>query len=519
MMPVPLPSTFWQLVVELVEADPDSVVLADDYGRSLTRAALRDEAEKAAAALARRGVGAGTVVSWQLPTTLEALVLLVALARLGATQNPIIPILRHREVGFITSQVGTQVFVSAGTWRGFDYTAMVREVSADQPLDVVEIDLDGLASATALRLPIDDASSLPAAPTHDAVRWLYYSSGTTASPKGARHTDTSIMSGSFGMLAGIGFNARDTYPVAWPVSHIGGSTMLTTSLISGMRMVLFDTFDAATTPERMAAHRPTMLGTAVPFFRAFIDAQHRHGSTPLFPDLRAGAFGGAPLPAEIHVEMRETFGVNLIGSWGLTEFPISTSAYADDPISVLETTVGRLSPGVSLRVVGADGLDVEPGDEGELRLKGPQCCRGYVDAALDADGFDAEGWFRTGDLGCIGDDGNVRITGRLKDIVIRNAENISVLEIEELLFRHAAVADASVLGLPDTRTGERVCAVVVLRPGCALTLLDLRAHCETEGLARQKCPEQLEIVDELPRNPMGKVVKPQLRQRFANVGP
>jgi acyl-CoA synthetase (AMP-forming)/AMP-acid ligase II len=514
MMPVSLPRTFWQLVVDRAEADPDSVIVADDYGRTLTRAQLRDEAERVAAAMARRGVGAGTVVSWQLPTTIEALVLLVALARLGATQNPIIPILRHREVGFITGQVGTQVFVSPGTWRGFDYTAMVREVSADRPLDVVEVDLEALGGTTGLRLPTGDPTTLPAAPTDDGVRWLYYSSGTTASPKGARHTDSSIMSGSFGMLAGVGFSERDVYPIAWPVSHIGGSTMLTTSIISGYRMVLFDTFDMATSPERMAAHRPTLVGTAVPFFRAFMDAQRRHGSTPLFPELRAGAFGGAPLPAEIHVEMRESFGVNLIGSWGLTEFPISTSAFANDPTDILESTVGRLSPGVSARVVNAEGREVAPGEEGELRLKGPQSCQGYVDAALDTDGFDEDGWFRTGDLGWIGDDGNVRITGRLKDIVIRNAENISVLEIEEMLFRHPSVGDASVLGLPDARTGERVCAVVVLRPGCTLSLHDLRAHCESEGLARQKCPEQLEIVDELPRNPMGKVVKPELRQRF-----
>lgn len=514
MNPVSFPTTFWQHLLERAHLDPDGVILADDYGRALTRATLRDEAEKAAAALARRGVGAGTVVSWQLPTTLEALVLMVAVTRLGAIQNPIIPILRHREVGFITRQVATQHFVVPGTWRGFDYTAMVHDACAGQSVDVIEIDLVGLADGAGFRLPVDDPSRLPPAPTDDAVRWLYYSSGTTAAPKGARHTDASIMSASMGMLAGVGFNAHDVYPIAWPVSHIGGSTMLTTAIVSGFRMVLFDSFDATTSPERMAAHRPTLLGTAVPFFRAFLDAQHRHGSAPLFPQLRAGAFGGAPLPPEIHVEMRETFGVNLIGSWGLTEFPISTAAYADDPNDVLESTVGRLSPGVSLRVVGPDERDVAPGGEGELRLKGPQCCQGYVDTDLDADGFDAGGWFRTGDLGCIGADGNVRITGRLKDIVIRNAENISVLEIEDTLFRHPAVADVSVLGLPDARTGERVCAVVVLRPAATLTLQDLRAYCEAEGLARQKCPEQLEIVDELPRNPMGKVVKPQLRQRF-----
>ena len=514
MMPVELPRTFWQLVVDHARIDPDQVILSDDYGRRLTRATLRDEAERAAAALAARGVEAGTIVSWQLPTTLEALVLLVGLARLGAVQNPIIPILRHREVGFITQQVGTSVFIGPGTWRGFDHSAMVRDVAGGD-VELIEVHLADLGRDASLRLPVADPSSLPPPPVDDAVRWLYYSSGTTADPKGARHTDQSIMSASFGMLAGVAFDARDVYPVAWPVSHIGGSTMLATAIVSGARLVLFDSFDAATSPERMATHKPTLLGTAVPFFRAFLDAQHRHGARPLFPELRAGAFGGAPLPAEIHIEMRETFGVNLIGSWGLTEFPISTSAYADDRPGVLEATVGRLSPGVSMRVVGTDETELPVGTEGELRLKGPQCCVGYVDSKLDADGFDTDGWFRTGDLGSIDRDGNVRITGRLKDIVIRNAENISVLEVEELMFRHPAVADASVLGLPDARTGERVCAVVVLRPGASLDLAALRAHCEAEGLAKQKCPEQLEIVDELPRNPMGKVVKPELRKRFA----
>jgi acyl-CoA synthetase (AMP-forming)/AMP-acid ligase II len=507
--------TFWALVEDAAAAQPDAWVVTDDHGRGLTRADLVAQAEVAAAGLVAHGVGPGTVVSWQLPSTIEALVLLVACARIGAVQNPLIPVLREREVGFIAAQVGTQVLIVPTTWRGFDHAAMARSIGVDT---VVELDLTHLDDGRPLRLPAGDPSTLPPPPADaDEVRWVYYSSGTTAQPKGARHTDRTIIASSAALLTGVGFTTGDVYPIAWPVAHIGGAAVLTTSLLGGMQLVLFDTFDPVETPVRMAAHAPTLVGTAVPFFRAFLDAQARLDE-PLLPALRAGAFGGAPVPAEIHHEMRAAFGVSLVGSWGLTEFPNAASAMPDDDLPVLLHTVGRAGPGVEVRVVATDddgrprvcGVD----EEGELRLKGPQCCKGYVDAALDVDGFDDEGWFRTGDLGTVDRDGNVRITGRLKDIVIRNAENISVVEIEELLFRHPSVADAAVLGVPDPRTGERVCAVVALRPGATLTLADLRDHCRAEGLSLHKCPEQLEVLDELPHNAMGKVLKQDIRARL-----
>jgi acyl-CoA synthetase (AMP-forming)/AMP-acid ligase II len=521
-------STFWALVEHAARARPDAVTVSDDHGRMLTRSSLVAQSEAVAAALAARGVGPGTRVSWQLPTTVEAVVLLVALARLGALQNPLVPLLREREVGFITGQVRTQLLIVPTVWRGFDHAAMARSIAADRGHDVIELDFGDLDRAPGLRLPVGDASTLPPPPSSgDEVRWIYYSSGTTAEPKGARHTDTSIMASSRALLAGVGFGDGDVYPIAWPVSHIGGASMLTTSLIGGVQLVLFDTFDPATTPVRMAAHAPTLVGTAVPFFRAFLDAQHRSGDEPLLPALRAGAFGGAPVPAEIHHEMRAAFGVPLVGSWGLTEFPNATSAATDDELSICVATVGRAGPGVTVRAVrqvgagevgagevGAGEVECGIGEEGELRLRGAQCFQGYVDSSLDAAAFDADGWFRTGDLGCIDAAGNVRITGRLKDIIIRNAENISVVEIEELLFRHPSVADAAVLGLPDPRTGERVCAVVALRPGAALDLAALRDHCRAEGLSVQKCPEQLDVVDELPHNAMGKVLKQELRTRL-----
>jgi len=510
-----LPSTFWELIVQAADEQPDAAVVSDDHGRSLTRIQLRDAAEATAAALSDRGVRADTVVSWQLPTTIEAAVLLIALARIGAVQNPLIPILREREVSFITKQVGTELLIVPEEWRGFAHGAMARGLATSGEFRVMEIDLHELNSPGlrhGLSLPSRDPNSSPRspAPSTDGPRWIYYSSGTTADPKGARHTDTSIMSSANALLELMGFGEHDVYPIPWPITHIGGASVLASSIRGGVHLVLFEAFDPAETPRRMALYAPTALGTAVPFFRAYLDAARANNDAARFPALRFGTFGGAPVPTEIHHEMRAAFGVPLIGSWGLTEFPNATSAAPSDSVEILTTSVGRPASGVSVRAVDAQGDVCAAGREGELLLRGPQCFSGYVDPTLDDASFDG-GWFRTGDLGTIDVAGNVRITGRLKDIIIRNAENISVVEVEEMLYRHPAVADAAVLGLPDERTGERVVAVVVLQEGSEVELKDIREHCVLEGLAVQKCPEQLEIVDALPRNAMGKVLKQDLR--------
>jgi cyclohexanecarboxylate-CoA ligase len=514
------PPTLWALLRESADAFPEAPVVADDYGRALTRPELLEAAEAVAAGLVGTGISRGSVVSWQLPTVVESLVLLVALARLDVVQNPLIPVLRAREVGFITHQVGTSVLVVPRSWRGFDHGAMARELAEDGGFSVVELDLGTDPSPGELRLPTGDPGSLPVEPLTrpegDGVRWVYYSSGTTGDPKGARHTDASVMASGSGMIVNNGFGATDVYPIAWPLTHIGAGTMLTTALRAGTELVLFDTFDRDATPLRMAAFGPTWLGTAVPFFRAFIDAQATQGpEEALFPRATRATFGGAPLPYALHDELREVLGIPaVLGSWGLTEFPIATATRPDDPPEVLRRSVGRPSPGVSVRVGEADGSGVSANGEGELHLRGPQRLVGYVDAGLDAGAIDDGGWFRTGDLGSIDDHGNVSITGRVKDIIIRNAENISALEVEEVIRLHPAVADVAVIGLPDPRTGERACAVVVLRPDAALDLGDLTELCAAHDLARYKHPERLELVDALPRDGMGKVRKQELQGRF-----
>ena len=506
--------TYWGLVEAAAQKHPDRVVLLDDYGRSLTNSQLHDAAERTAAALADRAVTGGTVVTWQLPTTLETMVVMVALTRLGAVQNPVLPIWRKSEINFVTKQLGTEVFVVPGMWRGFDHVALAEELAAERSMRIVVVDHAAPITGE-LRLPSGDPASLPSPPTtYEDTRWVYYSSGTTAAPKGIQHCDRSVIAGSAGVVGMFGASNSDINPIAFPVSHIGGAAMLAASLLTGMRLVLFDNFDPVSTPKAVAAHRPTMLGSATPFFVAYMAAQREHGEEPLFPDLRGCVGGGAPITPELGRQVRETLSVSgIANSWGLTEFPVVTSPPPDGDPEVLDHTVGLPVPGVSIRVVDDNECEVGVGEEGELRLKGPQCFLGYVDASLDADAFDAEGWFRSGDRGRIDADGNVAITGRVKDAIIRSAENISALEIEGILASHPAVDDVAVIGVPDPRTGERVCAVVVASSD--VTLSDLAKHCQDLGLSKHKSPERLEVVGELPRNLTGKVLKNELRARFA----
>jgi acyl-CoA synthetase (AMP-forming)/AMP-acid ligase II len=485
------PATFWDLLRRAARDRPDGVVLTDDRGGALTTSALAEQAELAAAGLLGHGLAPGDVLSWQLPTSLEAAVLTAACARLGVVQNPVIPLLRHREVGFILRQVGAATMITPTTWRGFDHAAMARSLG----VNVIALDLTDRAG-TAVRLPSGDVTRLPPPPAAgDECRWIYYSSGTTADPKGARHTDRSVMASSHGVVDGLGMRAGDRYPIAWPITHIGGIAMLTAALRTGGTLALFSSFDPVVTAGRMAELDPTILGSATPFFHAYLAAQRAHGDRPLYPRLRACVAGGAPTPPEVNRQVAALLGVRgIVGSWGLTEFPVATSETPDDP--AVGTTVGHPMAGVRVRVV-----------DGELRLRGPQCFLGYVDEALDAEAFDDGGWFRTGDLGFVDADGRVHVEGRRKDVIIRNAENISALEVENVLLRHPAIEDVAVVGVPDARTGERVCAVVVPRAGTEITLAELTVHCREQGLARYKCPERLELLDELPRSPMGKVVK------------
>jgi cyclohexanecarboxylate-CoA ligase len=508
--------SLWELLDKRVEATPDAVMAVDEHGRSLTFAEYKAEAERAAAGLYRLGIHSGDVVSWQLPTWLESLTLVAALSRLGAIQNPMLPIYRQREVGFITKQAGSRLLIVPGTWRAFDYEEMAREIAGGQPGLEILVANRALPQGDPTQLPPvpvppDDPSDLP-------IRFYYYTSGTTADPKGAQHTDATIKAAAIGMCERLEVVESDRIGCVFPFTHIAGAVYIFSALAFGCTMIVVEGFDAEATPPVLAREGVTLAGAGTPFHMAYLAYQRNHPeAAPLFPHARAYIGGGAPKPPQLHYDIKNEMGtVGIVSGYGMTEAPIVTMASVRDSDEVLATTEGAPVTGVDFITVKLDETRSAVGEEGEVRLKAPMVMRGYVDSSLDGEAFDANGYFRTGDLAVIDEQGNVRITGRVKDIIIRNMENISAKELEDNLFAHPKVADVAVIGLPDDRTGERACAVVVPSDASDPPSLDeLCAYLVDRGLMKQKLPEQLEIIDALPRNPTGKIVKFELRDRYA----
>ena len=504
--------SLWELIERRAEETPNATTAVDERGRALTFQRLKDEAERAAAGLRELGIREGSVVSWQLPTWNASLVLVAALARLGAIQNPILPIYRERELGFILKQAGTRLFVVPSEFRGVDFAEMARGLAKGiDGLDVLVCDRE---------LPQGDPSTLPAPPEagdEAPVRWFFYTSGTTAEPKGAQHTDLTIMAAARGMAERLALVPGDRSALVFPFTHIGGIIWMFTSLLVGLTNLLDQAFDPEGTTEFLQREDVTLAGSGTTFHLAYLKAQRVDPAKPLFPHVRCCPGGGAPKPPQLHYDVKkELGGVGIVSGYGLTESPILTMASVGDDDEALANTEGSPTPGVDLRVVKLEGGVAKAGEEGEIRAKAPQLMKGYLDSGLDAAAFDEDGYFRTGDLGRQDGAGNVTITGRLKDVIIRKGENISAKEVEDLLFIHGAVGDVAVIGLPDPELGEYACAVVAVADGAEPPTLDaLTAFLDEQGLSKRKFPERLEVVDALPRNPAGKIVKNELRERFA----
>lgn len=504
--------SIWELIEKRAAASPEALFAVDEDDRRLSFAGYLDACLRCAAGLSELGVGRGGHVSWVLPTCLEAMVLAGALSRLGARQNPILPIYRHREVGFITKQSRASLLVVPRVFRGYDYEEMAHALAAEQPgLEVW---------ATDRVLPDGNAAALPARPaTGDEPTWLFYTSGTTADPKGALHTDTTLMAFATGLVQLLELREDDRIAMVFPFTHVGGAGWLLAGLMSGAAQIAIAVFDPENSPAVLARHGVTQATAGTAFHQAYLEAQRRQGRSPLFPAVRAFPGGGAPKPPQLHIDLRnEIGGVGIVSGYGLTECPIATMNGVRDPDDKLAHTEGRRNPEtMKIAVVRTDGEPAGPDKEGEIRVRGPQLFRGYLDSTLDTDAFDDEGFFRTGDLGRLDADGFLTITGRLKDVIIRNGENISAKEIEDLLYRHPKVADVAVVGLPDARTGERCCAVVACRDEAdPLEFDEMADFLRKENLMIQKIPEQLERLTPLPRNPTGKILKHELRARFGS---
>lgn len=495
--------TLWDLVSRRADLTPDRPVLLQD-DRALSFGELRNRAERVAAGLHDLGVRPGTVVAWQLPTRIETALLSFALARLGAVQTPVIPFYRDREVAFALRESKAEYFAVPGEWRGYDHTEMARRLGAKGIIEAYD------------RLPDGAPSVLPPPPAEGtSVRWIYWTSGTTSSPKGVLHTDRSLIAGGSCLAHALRPSASDIGSIAFPYAHIGGPDYMVMLLLYGFPAVMFEQFALPDALEGYRRHGVTMAGGSTAFYSMFLAEQRKQPGVPVIPSLRLLAGGGAPKPPEVYHAVVREMGVQLTHGYGMTEVPMITMGAPDDSVDNLATTEGRPPEEMEIRIV-----------DGEVRLKGEAVCRGYLDPSQTAEAFDEEGFLRTGDLGRLTDTGHLVLTGRLKDVIIRKGENISAKEIEDLLHRHPGVGDVAVIGLPDAERGELVCAVVEAaeQPSGAsgasgaeeLTLDAVTSYLRAEGLSTHKLPERLEVVDALPRGEtLRKVLKYKLRERFS----
>jgi cyclohexanecarboxylate-CoA ligase len=507
--------TIWDLVARRADATPDHPMLIGSDDETLTFGAFRHRVERVAAGLAAAGVQSGSVVSWQLPTRIDTVVLSLALSRLGAVQNPIIHLYREREVGFAVRQTGASLLVIPATWRGTDFAAIAERALADNPSppQILVID-DGL--------PEGDPASLPpapegAAPEDAPIRWIYYTSGSTADPKGVQHTDQTLIAGGWGLAKALQMSPADVGSIAFPFAHIAGPDYLVTMLSLGFPAVLVDAFSAPDVLPLFRRHGVTMVGGSTAFYVAYLAEQRKDPSTPILPTLRLMSGGGAAKPPGVHFEVRDEIGGRgVVHGYGMTEVPMIAQGSPSDSDEQLAHTDGKPVEGAEVRIVTLDGRVAGPDEEGEVRVRGPMVFHGYTDPALTADAFDQDGFFRTGDLGVLRADGHVALTGRLKDVIVRKGENISAKEIEDLLYTHAKVIEVSVVGIPDATRGEMVCAVVQLADGVeGLDLSEVVAFCREAGLMTQKIPERVEVRTDWPRAGTGKIVKKALRDEYA----
>jgi acyl-CoA synthetase (AMP-forming)/AMP-acid ligase II len=497
-------------------ADVPLTFVAGDSVRSLAVGEIHDRALRLAASLQRLGVRAGDAVAVQLTNRLECVAAYQAVLLCGAVLVPIVHIYGVSEVTFILDQSHAKVLIMPERHGSIMYRERLQELSMIDSLQhVVMLDAEpGEGYCAWSQLDAPGAQYRRPAADADGVCLLLYTSGTTSAPKGVQHSHNTVLAEQKTMPSLLAGKPDDVSLVTFPPGHIAGVGSMLRPLINGNRTIFTDGWDPAMAVE--VVHRFGVTCTSgTPLHLAGIldlgDTGDRLAS------LREFLLGAAPVSEEIGRRAAQV-GISTFRSYGATEHPTVTGEHEGEPEWARLNTDGKPLPGSEIRIVGTDGADCPIGIAGEVVVRGPDQFIGYQDPALNAEAFTADGWFRTGDLGHVDDQGRLTITDRIKDVIIRGGETISSGQVEEVLNTHPAVADGVAVAAPHPRYGDVVAAVVVLKPGTALDLDGLRAHFAASGLARQKTPERLAIVEELPRTSLGKVRKAQLRTDHFGAG-
>jgi len=522
------PTSFNSLVAEQAARRGDRAFVFDST-TSLTYAGFRDKALRLAVGLRREGLRMGDRVAVQLPNWTEFPVIAAALSRIGAILVPIMPIYREDEVAYVLQHSGAVAAVTCHEFRGFGHLEMFQKLRFEAPdlrtvyvartpagVDASETPSLGSLVADGDLAALEEEAGPDSSPDDGFL--IVYTSGTTSRPKGCFHTFNTYRASSNAIIKGLAYTEQDVQFGPSPISHTTGLvTSVIMPLIAGAKSYLMEAWNPEEGLRRIEQYRCTAAVTATPFLQmlmaAYDPAKHDASS------LRLWVCAGSPIPRAVVERSRELFpGCRTLSLYGRSENLLTTMCKVDDPPDRAVTSDGSALEGAEVQIVGLDGPEVPRGEEGDIAYRGPSHMIEYFhDEEQTAALFTPEGFSRSGDLGRMDQDGYVRVTGRLKDIIIRGGMNISAREIEDHLVRHPAIANVAVVGMPDERLGEKACAYVVLaEPSAALTLEDVTAYLREQKLATQKLPERLEIVSALPMTATGKVQKHILRADIKN---
>ena len=465
-------------------AEPHAPALADDAG-TLDNAAFADRVARAAALFDRLGVRAGDVVAIAMPNRVELIIALFAAWRLGAAATPVNPALTPTEMQYQVDDAGAKVVIGDGL-----------------ELDATVVDVDALAAEPSAHRMAADMGP-------DSLALLIYTSGTTGKPKGVMLDHANIAAMCDMTRAGLGITAVDHSLLILPLFHVNGIVVGTlTPLLAGGRVTVAGRFSPRTFFGLVEQIRPTYF-SAVPAIYAMLTSMPE-AQTADTSSLRLVVCGAAPMPAELIARVEDVLGVALVEGYGLSEGSCASTLNPFDGVRK-PGTVGLPLPGQEVRVVDQLGDSVPQGERGEIVIRGANVMRGYLDRPEDTAKTIIDGWLQTGDVGIFDEDGYLRIVDRIKDMIIRGGENIYPKEIETVLYANDAVLEAAVVGRADDVLGEVVVAYVSVRPGATVTVEELEALC-AERLAKYKRPVAIEILDEIPKNHVGKIDKPALRK-------
>ena len=492
--------------------DRRTVFYSERGTREVTVDELHTRAKGLAGSLYGLGVRSGDVVAIQVPNWIEGNLMFQATMLLGAVVLPIIHIYGAAEVSYILKESGAKVLVIPDRWRNIDYLDRLQHIVRTPQLKRVLIVGDTAPGNTIGWTALEGMATAdyPEPELHaDDLAVMLFTSGTTSDPKGVMHSHNSL-------LAELGASQQEAGPATvtlspWPAGHIAGVLGILRGYIAGSESVLMDAWNADAAARLIAEYSVASTSGTPYFINSLLDAASE-GNHDL-SSLKTVLAGAANVPPET-LQRCEALGIVTFRSYGSSEHPTISGGDPSQPLEKRTHTDGTLRPGCEVRIVDDHGNDLPRGADGEIISIGPDQFLGYHQPSFNEDAFYPGGWFKTGDIGHLDEDGYLTITDRKKDIIIRGGENIASKEVEDLLATHPAVSEVAVAAMPDERLGEKVCAFVIVRGGEVLDLTDIAEHFAALQVAKQKVPEHLVLVDDLPRTASGKVKKFELRERL-----